>query len=296
VKKWIAIAALALLAAAFYLRPLSFFFVTRKLYLRAIGVDSEFVQVGRHRIHYFVHGDGPPLLLVHGVAMRAEDFSPLLRRLSRTHRVYAPDLLGYGESDQPRGSEYSVATQTEVVRGFMDAVGLKRADVVAVSMGGWIAAKLAVEDPQRVGKLILIAPAGLSFRTALTETSFSATTIAEQRRSFALQTDRAAMLPDFVIRDFVRLSKKKSWIVKKSMRSMLTRSDLLLDGKLRGVRAPVLMIWGTHDRIVPFALAARMQREMPHARRVPVNGCGHLVLWDCTDRVLPPIVEFLQQP
>lgn len=295
-KKLVAFVVIAAIAVTFYLRPISFFLVARKFYLRASGVESRFVQVGNHRIHFFKHGQGPPLLLVHGVAMRAEDFSPLLRVLSRTHSVYAPDLLGYGESDQPRDSDYSVATQTDVVRGFMDAVGLKSADIVAVSMGGWIALKLAAEDPQRVQKLILIAPAGLAFKTTLHENSFSATTIAEQRASFALQTDRAALLPDFVIRDFVRLSKKKSWIVKKSMRSMLTRRDLLLDGKLRGVRAPVLTIWGTHDKIVPFALAARMQRELPQSRLVAVDGCGHLVLWDCTDRVVPPLVEFLRQP
>jgi pimeloyl-ACP methyl ester carboxylesterase len=147
-----------------------------------------------------------------------------------------------------------------------------------------------------VRRLALIASAGLMYETALTETSFSATTIEEQRRSFALQTDRAAMLPDFVIRDFLRRSRQKAWIVRASMRSMLTRRDLLLDRKLQRVRMPVLMVWGTEDRIVPFSLAAKLQHELPHARLVPVEGCGHLVLWDCTDRALPPIVEFLREP
>ena len=74
---------------------------------------------------------------------------------------------------------------------------------------------------------------------------------------------------------------------------MLTRPDLVLDGKLKRAQMPVLIIWGTADKIVPFALSSRMQREIPQARVIAVKGCGHLVLWDCTDRVLPPIVEFL---
>ena len=292
---WIA-AIFLLLAVAFYLRPLSFFLAPRRLFIRAIGMKSEYVQIGGHRIHYFAGGEGPPVVLVQGVAMRAEDWSPAFRALIKDHRVYAPDLLGYGDSDKPRDSDYSVATQTEIIRGFLDAMHLQQPDVVGVSMGGWIALKLASEHPERVRRLTLIASAGLAHKTLLNETSFSATTIAEQRRSFALQTDRAARLPDFVVRDFLRRSREKSWIVRASMRSMLTRRDALLDGKLRRVRMPVLIVWGTADKIVPFSLAPKLQRELPQARLVSVEGCGHLVLWDCTDRALPPIVEFLREP
>ena len=89
-------------------------------------MKSEFVQVGSHRIHYWAGGEGPPLVLVQGVAMRAEDWAPLFRALKKRHRVYAPDLLGYGESDQPRDSDYSIATQSDIVRGFLDSAGEAR--------------------------------------------------------------------------------------------------------------------------------------------------------------------------
>ncbi len=295
-KRALAIAALLAFVAFVYFRPLSLFLVARKVYIRAIGMESAYTRVGPHRIHYFVGGEGPPLVLVQGVAMRAEDWAPVFRTLKRHHRVYALDLLGYGDSDKPRNADYSIETQTEIVRGFLDAMKLRKPDVVGVSMGGWIALKVASEHPERVARLVLISSAGLSYETTLTETTFCATTLAEQRRSFALQTDRAAMLPDFVVRDFLRRSREKSWIVRASMRSMLTRRELLLDGKLHRVDVPALMVWGTADKIVPFACAARLQREMPQARLVAVKGCGHLVLWDCTDRVLPQIVKFLHEP
>lgn len=287
------VAALAFLLFA-YLRPLTLAYAVRDLYLVCIGMKSDFVQVGPHRIHYWTKGEGPPLLLVHGVAMRAADLAPFFSSLSRRHRVYAPDLLGFGESDAPRNADYSIATQTDMVRGFMDAIHLQRADVAGLSMGGWISLKLAAEHPERVARLALVSSAGLGYESTLTESSFSATTVEEQRRSFALQSDLLPRLPDFILRDFLRHSKEKREITRASMRSMLTRPDLVMDGKLARVRMPVLILHGTSDRIVPFPVALRMKRQLPQARLVPLRGCGHLALAECRGRAMPALLEFLR--
>lgn len=286
---------LGLLAAAsfVYLRPLSVYIGARKLYLKAIGIDGEFVRAGGHRIHYLAGGEGPPLVLVHGVAMSAEDWAPVLRRLTRTHRVYAPDLLGYGDSDKPQGADYCVATQAAVVRDFMDAMGLREADVMAVSMGGWVALKFASEHPQRVRRLVLVSSAGLAHETILTESSFSTNTIPELRASLALQSDRAGLLPTFVLRDLLRRSKRKAPITRAHMRSMLAGRDLV-DGRLSRVRMPVLLLAGTADKIVPFDVARRLQKEMPQARLVPLPGCGHLALFECD--AMGEIERWLRSP
>jgi pimeloyl-ACP methyl ester carboxylesterase len=288
----IAAVAIALVLGATYFRPLTVYTAARAVYLYAIGVRGAYVQAGPHRIHYLAAGEGPPLVLVHGVAMRAADWAPVLRELSREHRVYAPDLLGYGDSDKPRDADYSVRMQTEVVRGFLDAMKLSQPDVMGVSMGGWVALRLASEHPERVRRLVLVSSAGLGFKTTLTERSFSARTVPELRASLAMQTDRAGTIPVFVLRDFLRESKKKAWIVRASMRSMLTRPELL-DGKLQRVRMPVLIVAGTADRIVPFEVATRLGKEMPQAKLGPLEGCGHLAFIECRDRALPPILEFL---
>ncbi|HJQ36275.1 MAG TPA: alpha/beta fold hydrolase [Thermoanaerobaculia bacterium] len=293
-KKLVLAVLFVLLVLFSYFRPLTLAFAARDLYLVAIGMKSEFVQVGPHRIHYWTKGEGPPLLLVHGVAMRAADLAPFFSALSRRHRVYAPDLLGFGESDAPPGADYSVATQAAVVRGFMDAVHLQQPDVAGLSMGGWIALSLAAEHPKRVKRLALLSSAGLGHQSALTENSFSATTVAEQRRSFALQSDLLPKLPDFILRDFIRHSKQKREIVRASMRSMLTRPDLLMDRKLARVRMPVLILHGTSDRIVPFPVALRMKQQLPQARLVPLHGCGHLAMAECGGRAMPALLEFLR--
>lgn len=292
-KKLIA-AALLLAAIAFlYFRPLTVYLGARRLYLLAIGVRHADVSVAGHRIHCLVAGEGPPLILVHGVAMRAEDWAPYFRALSRDHRVYAIDLLGYGDSDKPRDSLYTVGVQTDIVRGVVDVLGVKQADVVGVSMGGWISLQLAATHPERVRRLVLISSAGLAYGTTLTETSFSATTLDEQRDSFKLQSDLAPQLPDFILRDFLRRSKRKAWIVRASMRSML-HSREVLDGKLQRVRMPVLLVAGTADRIVPFHVALRMKQELPHATLVPLRGCGHLAAYECRAETLAAVTRFLR--
>ena len=288
------ICAVVLATLAFiYLRPLSVLYIARNFYLYAIGMRGAFVDVKGHRIHYYSGGEGPPLVIVHGIATRAADGALIYRDLMRTRRVYALDLLGYGDSDKPSDSDYSVVTQAEIVRGFMDAVNVREADVMGVSMGGWIALKVVSEHPERVRRLVLVSSAGLAFPTTLTETTFSPETLDELRVSFALQTDNAAKIPTFVQRDFLRRSSSKAFIVRRSMASMLTLRDAL-DGKLQRVTMPVLLVWGTNDRIVPFSLAARMQKEMPQAQIVALQGCGHLAIVECRDRALPAIAKFLR--
>ncbi len=280
-------------AVAVYACALSVYTAGRDLYLLAIGMRHGEVRVGGHRIHYLTGGDGPPLVVVHGVASRAADAAPLYRRLMQQHRVYALDLLGYGESDKPRNASYSVAQQSDIVRGFMEAVSVAEADVIGISLGGWIALKVAAEHPERVRRLVLVSSAGLQFPTTLRETSFSAANLDELRASLTLQTDNAKYAPGFVLRDFLRHSKERAWIVRRSMREALSGRDLL-DRKLQKVRMPVLLVWGTNDRIIPFTVAASMQRELPHAKLIALRGCGHLAIVECREEALPRILEFLR--
>ena len=291
-KKLVLVALVAFAVAFVYFRPLTVMSVARAVYLRAIGMRSAFTTVDGRRIHYYEGGEGPPLVMVHGIASRAADGALLYRQLMRARHVIALDLLGFGESDKPAGAEYSVPMQAELVRGFMDSVHVRDADVMGVSMGGWIALQFAAEHPERVRKLVLVSSAGLPFRSTLTERSFSPRTMAELRASFAMQTDNASKIPEFVMRDFLRRTSSKEFVVRRSMQSMLTQRHTL-EGKLGRVRMPVLLVWGTNDRIVPYALAARMQQEMPQAQLVTLHGCGHLGIVECRDRALPAIVQFL---
>lgn len=276
-----------------YLRPLTIAHASAHVLLLRAGMHAHYVDVGGHRLRYFLGGDGPPLLLIHGIGSSSEDWALILRDLTRAHRVYAPDLLGFGGSDKPPDGDYSIAAQTELMRGFMDAVHLGRADAGGVSMGGWVALRLAATHPERVQRLILADTAGLDFPTTLTEASFAPQTMEEARHLLWLQSDEFTRLPDFVVRDYLRRAKSGSPVLRASMRSMLTRRDVL-DGKLQRVTMPVLLIWGTADRLVPPSTAARFQHELPQARLVMIPGCGHLAVIECRAKVMPVVLEWLR--
>ena len=164
--KGVGVVLLAALAAGvgFWLRPVSYFNGLTYVQMRLTGVESNSVQVEGYRMHYFAEGpkDGPVVVLVHGLGGRAEDWRNLAPHLAREgYRVYLPDLIGYGRSEQPADFSYSVRDEAGVVVGFMDALGLKQVDLGGWSMGGGIAQHVASAHADRVRKLMLFDSAGI---------------------------------------------------------------------------------------------------------------------------------------
>lgn len=279
-------------AIVVYLRPISVYEVAGHLWLLARGFRSEFVQVGPNRVHAMVGGEGPPLLLIHGLASRGEDYAPIMPALAKHHRLYVPDLLGFGKSDRP-DIEYSVAEEAETIRGYVDAKGIAQCDVMAASMGGWIALKFAAEHPERVRRLVLVDSAGFPFATTMTESTFTPHNVADLRNLLALQTDRVSWLPGFIARDLLRHNREHAWILRRAMHSMLTGRDAM-EGHVATITMPTLLAWGAKDRIVPLAIGQRMQRELPNARLVVYRECGHLAIVECRAQLLPEVERFLR--
>src|ERR1700678_2097154 len=133
--------------------------------LRLHGVHSEFVTVNGYKMHYLVGGTGRPLVLVHGLGSRGLDWANLIPRLIQGgHRVYAVDLLGYGRSAQPKDAGYSISDQAVMVEGFLDSQHLQQVDMAGWVLGGWIAMKVALQNPERIRRLVLLDSAGLRFK------------------------------------------------------------------------------------------------------------------------------------
>src|SRR5580698_4343498 len=123
--------------ATFYHRPLWVFHQVQFLRLRIAGVESRKIIIDGHKIHYYVRGpvSGAPIVLVHGLGGRAEDWVNLAPFLEKAgYRVYTPDLLGFGQSEEPADASYSISGQAKVVEQFFDAMGLKQADLAGWSM------------------------------------------------------------------------------------------------------------------------------------------------------------------
>ena len=284
---------LVCLGGLFYWRPLWVIDEAARAWLRVVGVRSEYAQLGPYRIHYFAGGRGRPLVLVHGLGGKAENWAPLIPPLIRHgYRVYAVDLLGYGGSDRP-DVDYSIALQTEVLNQFFESRHLARADLGGWSMGGWVALKFALAHPERVRRVFVADSAGIYFKPTFDPALFHPSTVEQAEQFLAWLTPQAARIPRFVARDMIREMRPAGWVVDRSMKSMLTGADLL-NGKLQAIQAPALIVWGKQDLLIPLFCGEEMHREMPHSVFAIFEGCGHLAPVECRDRTLPETLHFLE--
>ena len=107
------------------------------------NLEHQYLQVDGHRIAYLEQGEGAPLILLHGIPMSGLLWRKILPQLAQTHRVIVPDMLNYGKSDKPLDADVSIAAQSKILIGLMDALGIRCADLVAHDIGGGVAQILA---------------------------------------------------------------------------------------------------------------------------------------------------------
>jgi pimeloyl-ACP methyl ester carboxylesterase len=124
------------------------------------AVAAEEVVIHGHRVRFHRAGEGPLLVLLHGIASTADTWAPVIEALAERHTVLAPDLLGHGDSAKPRG-DYSLGAYASGVRDLVAALGYDRATVAGHSLGGGIAMQFAYQFPERVERLVLVASGGL---------------------------------------------------------------------------------------------------------------------------------------
>ena len=292
----IAIALIAAVGFGFWERPLSFFNGLTYVQMRLGGASSRYVTVGGHRMHYYVIGpaSGGPVVLVHGLGGRSEDWRNLAPYLVRAgFRVYTPDLLGFGGSDKPGDFSYSVPDQAQAVVGFMDSVGLKQVELGGWSMGGWIAQEMAAAHPERVARLVLFDSAGLNEKPDWNTDLFTPVSAMELEQLDALLMPHPPAVPGFIAADILRFSKSRAWVVHRALASMLTGRDAT-DQLLPQFRMPVFLVWGALDHIVPVNQGETMHRLIRGSQFEVVPNCGHLAPVQCADLIGPKVAEFLK--
>jgi pimeloyl-ACP methyl ester carboxylesterase len=262
------------------------------------GVESKYVEVGGYKMHYLearpAKGTaGTPLLLVHGLGARGEDWSAMIPALAaKGFHVYAPDLLGYGRSERPDVS-YSIAMEETSVTDFMKAVGLTRADVGGWSMGGWIAIKMALDHPELVDRLVVYDSAGIYFPPTFGPDLFVPSDAAGIKRLVTILSPHPHQVPDFVTKALLRKFAETGWVINRSMAQMTTGKDLL-DFRLHGVQQPTLIVWGSKDDLIPLGVGRKMHELIPGSTLNIVEGCGHLAPLECSKPVVEATADFLR--
>jgi pimeloyl-ACP methyl ester carboxylesterase len=292
---------LVLLAVAaglvFYRYPLWVADQETRFHLWRAGVKSDYIEAGGYRLHYFeaspAGGGGTPLVLVHGLGARGEDWSAMIPALAaKGFHVYVPDLLGYGRSPKP-DVDYSISLQEQTVANFMQSVHVARADVGGWSMGGWVAMKLALDHPEMVDRLIVYDSAGLYFPATFGPELFTPTDPAGVRKLVAILTPKPRVIPEFAAEAMVRKLQANAWVVNRSTASMINGRDLL-DFRLHNISQPMLIVWGAQDELIPLASGERIHESVPQSVLNVFDGCGHLAPAECARPIVESTVEFLR--
>jgi pyruvate dehydrogenase E2 component (dihydrolipoyllysine-residue acetyltransferase) len=216
------------------------------------------VEVGGRQINYLQLGDaeGPPIILVHGFGADLNNWMFNQPQLAESHTTYALDLPGHGESDK-KVAEGSVKELADVLAGFMDALGIARAHLVGQSLGGAIALKLAVDHPGKAASLTLISSAGLGedINIPYVEGFIRAT----GRKDLKPELEKLFADPSLVSRDMINdvLKYKRMDGVDQALRAIAGKvfaggkQSLILKDKLGAIKAPVQVIFGAKDQIIP---------------------------------------------
>lgn len=264
----------------------------------AVEVAERFVELSHGRTRYLEAGEGPAVLLLHGVgfAPAADGWRPALAALGRHHRVIAPDFVGWGPGDQLEIGA-SFAYLVDFVRELQDALGLAASDVVGHSMGGWLASLLAYESPERVGRLVLVSSGGLLTRPLPAMANWRPPTKEAIAASFAplaaLGEDVGALAERFVALAADGERTARFARIMAHMSEGETRARYNTVRRLPKVVAPTLVLWGGEDEVNPLEMARRTADLLPSAQLVVLEGAHHGVPLERPDEFHDAVLEFL---
>jgi len=235
--------------------------------------QSSTVKIGEVAIRVHRAGQGPKLLFLHGAGGYAQ-WLPFLDALADGYEVILPEHPGFGASDDPDWIR-SVPDLAMFYLDFLEHEGIREVHLVGHSLGGWIAAEIAVRDRSRFKSLTLIAPAGIRVRGVLAGDTFIWSHEEAVRNLFHDETFAAALLalPLSEAQQDVML-KNRFAATKLGWQPRWFNPDL--EKWLHRAKLPALIVWGAQDKVMPPEYAALWQERLPDARLVIIEECGHL--------------------
>jgi pimeloyl-ACP methyl ester carboxylesterase len=272
------------------------------------------IPVGRHRISTLTMGRGPDVLLLHGLGGTRASLFETAAALSRSYRVHAPDLPGFGSSSKPSLGGYSARWFAEIMLGLMDKLGIPRAHIVGNSMGGRVAIEMGLTGADRVGALGLLCPAVAWLRRGLHPIvrllrpefgllphTFRRSVVASQ--FWSMFHDRDLIDPavaDLVVDEFQRIyhTAGARYALLATARNIYLEAPFGRHGfyrRLAELRPPALFVWGSHDRLVPPAFSRHVHNWLPHAEQVTIDGCGHVPQVERAEETNELLVSFFSR-
>jgi len=259
------------------------------------------VMVDGIRIHYAEAGTGPALVLLHGLSATHANWEYTVSAFADRWRVIAPDLPGHGRSGKP-DAPYTIDFHAGMIRSLGRALGVDEAVVVGNSLGGQIAAEIALTYPRWTRALVLVAPAG-GFGTAVNAMRWAIGMAAHPRLlrvALPWALDRSVYDPSQPACAERRriLAERLAHEDYPGFARAVTRSLLgsIAAGQqpLHRLEHPTLLVWGREDRMIALSGSRRLLREVKHARLAVIDRCGHLPMLEQPERFNAALADFLR--
>jgi pimeloyl-ACP methyl ester carboxylesterase len=259
---------------------------------------GKFVAVDGVRLHYVERGDGPPLVMLHGMGALIQDLlgSGIVDRAAERFRVLAFDRPGYGYSDRPRGQMWTPEAQAALIRAALHKLGIERPIVFGHSWGTLPALALALDHPDEVAGLVLVGgpyfpikrpdPALLALPSLPYLGALLAHTVTPLiGRATGRATLKQIFAPNAVPADFLARFPRELALRPGAVRALAGDAGLLQLAELRLPKRygelvmPVAIVAGDGDRLVPFDQAERLHAAIPHSTLHRAEGVGHMIHW-----------------
>ena len=261
------------------------------------------IRVNEINMYYEIHGEGFPLVMIMGLGADVTWWEPeLIEGFARKFKTIIFDNRGAGRSDKP-AIDYSIKMFADDTRGLMRALGIDKAHVLGVSMGGMIAQELAINYPEAVEKLVLVVT-----------TPGGPKTIPPTPKALAqLTMDRTGMKPEEIAEKIVETLFPEEYLSKhpeiakefagRTMKYMIPPDAYLRQlnavlnfnayDRLDRIKAPTLIVMGGKDIIVPPGNGRLLAERIPNSRLVIFEESGHGLIAQERDRFLKTVLEFL---
>jgi pimeloyl-ACP methyl ester carboxylesterase len=272
---------------------------------RYLAAPGDMISLGRWRLHVRDTGptNAPAVILIHGFGASLHTWEPWAQGLSADHRVIRFDLPGSGLSAPDPAGDYTDVRSVEVLITLMDRLGVQHASLVGHSIGGRIAWGFAARHPERVDKLVLVAPDGFaSLGFEYGKPPEVSSVLALMRHVLPKPLLRMNLLPAYAdpnaLTDELTTRYHDLMLAPGARDAMLARmrQTVLVDPVpvLKAIRAPTLLLWGERDAMIPFANSADYLKAIPDVQLFAVPAVGHLPHEEAASASLAPVIAFLR--